>query len=94
MLGSRAAIVEIEGGSNVWCAHCGELIVFVARRRTDQIVANVYIKDKWDRVEHYHHGPRHDPSGSCYLAAGSPYGEPVRSQGRISEIHNTEKQTS
>jgi hypothetical protein len=32
------------------------------------VIANVYVGNTWDRVEHYHY--------DCYLEAGQVYGEP------------------
>jgi len=44
-------------------------VKFQARLRLQQVICNVYVKNVWDRVEHYH--------ADCYQAAGSPYGEPA-----------------
>ena len=33
-----------------------------------QVICNVYVKGKWDRVEHFHQ--------ECYDKAGAPFGEP------------------
>lgn len=65
---SRAVIRLIDAGNAVYCGHCGEPIKFRARVRAYQIICNVYIKNVWDRVEHYHE--------ECYAEADSPYGEP------------------
>lgn len=66
---SRAVLRLIAPGSSVDCAHCGERVKFQARLRLQQVICNVYVKNVWDRVEHYH--------ADCYQAAGSPYGEPA-----------------
>ena len=59
----------IEPGSLVDCAHCGQRVKFQARMRLMQVICNVYIDDRWDRVEHYH--------AECYEQADRPYGEPA-----------------
>ena len=46
---------------------CGELIKFRAKVRANQIICNVYVKNKWDRVEHYHE--------ECYDEAKRPFGD-------------------
>jgi hypothetical protein len=66
---SRAVLRLIEPGSQVDCAHCGQRVKFQARLRLQQVICNVYLKNAWDRVEHFH--------AECYEEAGSPYGEPV-----------------
>ena len=33
-----------------------------------QVICNVYVKGRWDRVEHFH--------APCYEEAGQPFGEP------------------
>lgn len=67
---SRAVTRLIEAGSAADCAHCGERVKFRARERHRQVICNVYVDGRWDRVEHYH-----EP---CYEAAGAPYGEPAQ----------------
>lgn len=64
---SRAVTREVEAGSTVDCAHCGERVKFQAKMRNRQVICNVYLKGVWNRVEHYH--------SDCYEAAGSPHGE-------------------
>ncbi len=64
---SRAVMRTVEAGNSAACALCHEPIKFVAKERQRQVIANVYVKGEWDRVEHYHH--------QCYLDAGEPYGE-------------------
>ena len=65
-LGSRAVTRPIEAGNSAFCAACGEAVKFVARARGHQVIANVYEKGVWNRVEHYHL--------ECYEEAGEPYG--------------------
>ena len=57
----------IEAGSAVDCERCGERVKFQARVRAEQVICNVYINERWDRVEHYHL--------ACYHLAGDPYGQ-------------------
>ena len=66
---SRAVTRTVDAGNSAYCAVCEELIKFRARIRDEQIICNVYVSNKWDRVEHYH--PR------CYKKAKSPYGAPA-----------------
>jgi len=66
---SRAVSRLIEAGSMTDCAHCDDRVKFKAREKFRQVICNVYIAGRWDRVEHYHE--------ACYAKAGSPYGEPV-----------------
>lgn len=63
---SRAVQRDIEPGSTVDCRHCGETVKFQAKVRLRQIICNVYVGGKWNRVEHYH--------AECYQTAGEPYG--------------------
>jgi hypothetical protein len=65
-LHSRAVERPIEAGNQAMCATCGDAVKFVARARGNQVIANVYEKGVWARVEHYHL--------DCYLQAGEPYG--------------------
>ncbi len=65
---SRAVIRTVDAGNSAYCAVCDELIKFRARIRAEQVICNVYVKNRWDRVEHYH--------PECYEEAGAPYGEP------------------
>ena len=46
----------------------GERVKFQARLRLQQVICNVYTRNVWERVEHYH--------STCYELAGNPYGEP------------------
>lgn len=66
---SRAVIRDVEAGSSVDCAHCGERVKFQAKMRNRQVICNVYVGGQWDRVEHFH--------ADCYTAAGKPHGEIV-----------------
>ena len=65
---SRAVSRTVDAGNSAYCAVCDELIKFRARIRAEQIICNVYVKNRWDRVEHYH--------PTCYEEADNPYGEP------------------
>ena len=65
-LNSRAVARPIEAGNAAVCALCDEPVKFKARDRGNQVIANVYEKGTWNRVEHYHL--------ECYLQAGEPYG--------------------
>lgn len=64
---SRAVVRDVEAGSSVDCAHCGERVKFQAKVRNKQVICNVYTGGKWNRVEHFHL--------ACYEEAGSPHGE-------------------
>ena len=70
---SRAALRTIEAGSSSICVTCDQQVKFKAKVKAFQVICNVYIDGRWDRVEHYHH--------ECYVEAGSPYGEPAASTG-------------
>jgi hypothetical protein len=63
---SRAVERLIEPGNDAVCPHCGAAVKFVARARGRQVIANVYVGHRWDRVEQYHL--------DCYVAAAEPYG--------------------
>ena len=58
----------VEAGNDAVCEHCRAPIKFVARVKERQIIANVYVNGRWDRVEHYH--------DTCYEQADEPYGAP------------------
>ena len=64
---SRAVVRRIEPGNLAVCAHCNEAVKFAAKVHKMQVIANVYIDGRWNRVEHFH--------DECYDAAGGPYGE-------------------
>jgi len=68
-LGSRAVLRTIEAGSSAMCITCDEQVKFKAKVKMHQVICNVYVDGKWNRVEHYHL--------ECYDEAGKPYGEPV-----------------
>jgi hypothetical protein len=63
---SRAVARSIEAGSATECTHCGGRVKFQAKVRAFQVICNVYIDGRWDRVEHYH--------DACYKDVGEPYG--------------------
>ncbi|MBS1837943.1 MAG: hypothetical protein JST64_09620 [Actinobacteria bacterium] len=63
---SRAVLRDVEPGSTVDCAHCGERVKFQAKVRHRQVICNVYVKGVWNRVEHFH--------SECYSLAGEPHG--------------------
>lgn len=64
---SRAVLRDVEPGSTVDCAFCGERVKFQAKVRHKQVICNVYVRGKWDRVEHFH--------SECYTTAGDPHGD-------------------
>jgi hypothetical protein len=63
---SRAVLRDVEPGSTVECVHCAERVKFQAKVRNKQVICNVYVEGRWDRVEHFH--------ADCYDAAGLPHG--------------------
>ena len=65
-LASRAVQRRVEAGSSVMCTTCDEQVKFAAKQNRQQVIANVYVDGRWDRVEHYH--------AECYVEAGAPYG--------------------
>lgn len=65
-LGSRAVRRRVEAGSMALCATCDEQVKFAAKQQRLQVIANVYVDGRWDRVEHFHE--------ECYTAAGEPFG--------------------
>ncbi len=65
-LASRAVQRRVEAGSSVMCTTCDEQVKFAAKQNRQQVIANVYVDGRWDRVEHFHE--------ECYLSAGAPYG--------------------
>jgi hypothetical protein len=66
---SRAADRPIEPGNTASCASCGAPVKFAAKSQLRQVIANVYERGVWNRVEHFH--------ADCYRQAGEPYGEPA-----------------
>lgn len=63
---SRAVLRMVEPGSQVECLHCGERVKFQAKMRHQQAICNIYEKNMWVRVDHYHF--------PCYKEAKEPYG--------------------
>jgi len=63
---SRAALRMVEPGSQVECVVCGERVKFQAKMRHQQAICNIYEKNAWIRVDHYHY--------PCYKEAKEPYG--------------------
>lgn len=63
---SRAVERIVEPGNSAVCSHCGSPVKFAARAQQRQVIANVYVHGKWNRVEHFH--------SLCYVEAGEPYG--------------------
>jgi hypothetical protein len=66
---SRAVIRTVEPGTAAVCAKCDQAVKFAARSQQRQVIANVYVNGKWNRVEHYH--------DKCYEEANQPYGAPA-----------------
>jgi len=66
---SRAVLRTIEAGSSAICQTCDEQVKFSAKAKAHQVICNVYVEGRWDRVEHYHL--------ECYETAAQPYGEPA-----------------
>ena len=66
---SRAVTRLVEPGSQVDCMHCDERVKFQAKMRHQQVICNVYEKNKWVRVEHFH--------ADCYKEAKQPFGKPI-----------------
>ena len=66
-LGSRAVLRRVEAGNLALCSHCGEQVKFAAKQNRQQVIANVYVDSRWDRVEHFHE--------ECYDLAHAPYGD-------------------
>jgi hypothetical protein len=50
----------------VLCVKCQEAVKFAAKVLRLQVIANVYVDGRWNRVEHFH--------ADCYDGAGAPYG--------------------
>ena len=67
-LGSRAVLRRVEAGNLALCSHCSEQVKFAAKQNRQQVIANVYVDGRWDRVEHFH--------DECYELADKPYGDP------------------
>ena len=62
---SRAVLRRVEAGNTAVCAHCDQQVKFTAKAQRQQVIANVYVSGKWNRVEHFH--------SECYEEAGAPY---------------------
>jgi hypothetical protein len=67
VMGTRAVVRLIEAGSSTTCAACNTQVKFSAKQKKQQVICNVYVDGKWNRVEHYHL--------ECYLEADKPHGE-------------------
>ena len=65
---SRAVVRRIEPGNLAICQHCDQQVKFAAKVHKMQVIANVYVDGRWNRVEHFHE--------ECYGEAEAPYGEP------------------
>jgi uncharacterized protein (DUF983 family) len=66
---SRAVLRPVAAGNTAVCPACGAPVKFAARVRRQQVIANVYVDGRWDRVEHYH--------PACYADAAEPHGPAV-----------------
>ena len=66
MTTTRAVVRAVEPGNDARCTLCGKQIKFAARTHPRQVIANVYVDEAWDRVDHYHE--------ECYVESGEPYG--------------------
>jgi hypothetical protein len=64
---SRAVERRIEPGSSDFCPECNLQVKFQAKIKATQVICNVYVDGRWDRVEHFH--------TACYDAASQPHGE-------------------
>ncbi len=65
---SRAVLRRVEAGNTAACASCHQPVKFAAKAQRQQVIANVYVNGRWDRVEHFH--------AECYDKADQPYGIP------------------
>jgi hypothetical protein len=68
-MSTRAVVRSIDAGSSAICVHCDQQVKFSAKIKRQQVICNVYVKGKWNRVEHYH--------AECYDEALQPHGEPA-----------------
>jgi len=64
--GTRAARRRIDPGNEALCRACGDPIKFAAKSKLQQVICNVYVDGRWNRVEHYHE--------ACYVEQGEPHG--------------------
>ncbi len=69
---SRAVVRIIEAGNSAVCTACDTAVQFKARIKMQQVICNVYVDGRWDRVEHFHR--------ECYDTAKQPYGVPDDTQ--------------
>ncbi len=74
---SRAVLRQIEPGADFTCSYCDGWVKFQAKSRKNQVICNVYVRGKWDRVEHFHE--------DCYAAAGQTHGSII---GDIAQHNN------
>ncbi len=65
--GTRAVERRVSPGDDGWCVGCGGRVRFHAVDKPVQVLANVYVEGKWDRLEVFHLG--------CYEKAGEPWGK-------------------
>ena len=71
---SRAVLRLVEPGSMVDCIHCGDRVKFQAKMRHQQVICNIYIKNVWERVDHFH--------APCYDEADQPFGKPTERESK------------
>lgn len=77
-LGTRAVTRLVQAGNSVMCESCGGWLKFHSKRKTRQVICNVYVGGRWDRVEHFH--------PTCYEAEGQPHGVPDASDNRWQHV--------
>lgn len=63
---TRAVVRKIDPGFDDFCVHCDTYIKWASLKKQFQVIANIYVDGKWNRVEHFH--------APCYELAGSPHG--------------------
>ena len=51
---SRAVLRRIEPGNLAVCVTCAQPVKFAAKLHKMQVIANVYVDGRWNRVEHFH----------------------------------------
>lgn len=69
---SRAVTRKLQPGLGLDCDACSMPIKYSAKFPSNQIIANVYENNVWQKVVHYHE--------ECYRQLAYPYGEPIPSQ--------------
>ncbi len=69
---SRAVSRKLQPGLGLECDACSMPIKYSAKFPTNQIIANVYDGNVWQKVVHYHE--------ECYQELDYPHGEPIPSQ--------------